>query len=418
VAELAAGREAALQQVREEDQEERFRVLYVALTRAQHACHVYALPPQRPRDARNNAPAAADPERSALDATLARLQSAMPGQPLAQAAPHVGWRADDWSWPDAHYGAAPAPDLTQLTARREPPRPMLEHTYSFTALVAGRSRGAQEETAADDENAARDDALAPLLPAEPAATADPRIAGLAHLRGADFGNAVHAVFEQRESGVALEAQHELIAASLRENAVKVPGGAAATDAAVAALATMIQRALDVPLAGDATLFNLEPVRQRAEMAFQFVLDAVSLRALREACARHGADGLLPANLPGTTLAGLMSGKIDLIFEHAGRFHVLDYKTNYLGDGLADYAPARLDAAMDEHHYGFQALLYTVALERYLRQRVPHYDRERHLGESIYLFVRACGLAPGLGIWRRRFDAALLDAVDTVFGGRS
>jgi exodeoxyribonuclease V beta subunit len=113
----------------------------------------------------------------------------------------------------------------------------------------------------------------------------------------------------------------------------------------------------------------------------------------------------------------MSGKIDLIFEHAGRFHVLDYKTNYLGDGLADYAPARLATAMDEHHYGFQALLYTIALERYLRQRLPDYDRERHLGESIYLFVRACGLAPGLGVWRRRFDAALLDAVDAVLGGR-
>jgi exodeoxyribonuclease V beta subunit len=417
VAELAGGRALALQQVREEDQEERFRVLYVALTRAQHACHVYALPPQRPRDARTNAGPCPDPERSALDATIARLQAATLDRPLAQSAPHLVWRADGWAWPDAHYGAAPAPDLRQLAARREPPRPVLEHTYSFTALVAGRSRGAQEETAADDENTARDDALAPLPQADGAVAPDARITALAHLRGPDFGNAVHAVFERREPGVMLEAQHDLIATSLRENAVKVPGGSAAVEAAVAALATMIQRALDVPLAGDATLFTLEPARQRAEMAFQFVLDAVSLRALREACARHGAADLLPANLPGTTLVGLMSGKIDLIFEHAGRFHVLDYKTNYLGDGLADYAPARLATAMDEHHYGFQALLYTVALERYLRQRLPDYDRERHLGESIYLFVRACGLAPGLGVWRRRFDAALLDAVDAVLGGR-
>lgn len=50
VVELAEGRAAALARVREEDQEERFRVLYVALTRAQYACHVYALSPLRPRD--------------------------------------------------------------------------------------------------------------------------------------------------------------------------------------------------------------------------------------------------------------------------------------------------------------------------------------------------------------------------------
>ena len=68
------------------------------------------------------------------------------------------------------------------------------------------------------------------------------------------------------------------------------------------------------------------------------------------------------------LRGLMTGKIDLVFEHAGRFHVLDYKGNWLGERLADYAGDALRAAMDHSHYRLQALLYTVAVHRLLRQR--------------------------------------------------
>ncbi len=77
--------------------------------------------------------------------------------------------------------------------------------------------------------------------------------------------------------------------------------------------------------------------------------------------------------------------------------------------------------MDAHHYRLQALLYTVALDRYLRARVPGYKRASHLGEAIYLFVRAVGIAPDgiaseLGIWRQRFDTVLIDAVDRVLAG--
>jgi len=53
----------------------------------------------------------------------------------------------------------------------------------------------------------------------------------------------------------------------------------------------------------------------------------------------------------------------------------------------------------------------------LRQRLPGYRRERHLGEAIYLLVRAVGLAPEAGIWRHRFDDALIDAADAALAGR-
>ena len=55
--------------------------------------------------------------------------------------------------------------------------------------------------------------------------------------------------------------------------------------------------------------------------------------------------------------------------------------------LDDYRPDRLPAAMAEHHYPLQALLYSVALHRYLRWRVRGYEPARHLGGVAYLFVR-------------------------------
>ena len=43
--------------------------------------------------------------------------------------------------------------------------------------------------------------------------------------------------------------------------------------------------------------------------------------------------------------------------------------------------------MQHAHYALQALLYTVALHRYLRWRLPGYDPERNLAGVLYLFVR-------------------------------
>jgi exodeoxyribonuclease V beta subunit len=98
--------------------------------------------------------------------------------------------------------------------------------------------------------------------------------------------------------------------------------------------------------------------------------------------------------------------------------VLDYKSNRLGARLSDYQPQALDAAMRAHHYPLQALLYTLALHRYLGQRLDGYTPERDLGDSWYLFLRAIGLRPGLGVWRRRWPPALITALDDAFAGAS
>jgi exodeoxyribonuclease V beta subunit len=236
---------------------------------------------------------------------------------------------------------------------------------------------------------------------------------LAGVRGTDIGNAVHAIFEHRQIGVPLPAQPALIAHWLDDAGVRRRDIAQAD--LVDALGARLQAALEAPLglrdAPTLALAQLPADALRAEMEFHFPLERVAMAALRQACAVHGEPELVPHGT--RVLSGLMNGKIDLIFEHAGCFHVLDYKGNYLGDTLADYRGDALRARMDENHYRFQALIYTVAADRYLRQRLGAHYRRAQLGECVYLFVRAAGLATDAGIWRHRFADALLDAVGAV-----
>lgn len=409
---------AAKAQYDAEGQDERFRVLYVALTRAIHACHVYALPPDRPADGKRHkdgTPSAArkDPERAPLDAAIERLlQRQQAGDDLGVTAPRLAWSTAGWPWQ-----AAPLPqaqdDAPARQARPLPAARPMAQVYSFSNLTRGAHAGALEDQAASDEAAppSADDALAEIAPR---AAAHPELLALAGVRGADIGNAMHAMFELRAIGQPMEGQRDLIDRCLREFGVRLDE--AGREAFIARLARRLQANLDTPLLPGLRLGALPAHRQLAEMEFHYALDDASMAALREACTAMGEPTLVPFASSGH-LRGRMTGKIDLILEHDGRYLVLDYKSNYLGEHVEDYLPGALATAMDAHHYRFQALLYTVALDRMLRQRLPGYTRERHLGEAIYLFVRAVGLGPDAGVWRHRFDDALIEAVDNALAGR-
>jgi exodeoxyribonuclease V beta subunit len=103
------------------------------------------------------------------------------------------------------------------------------------------------------------------------------------------------------------------------------------------------------------------------------------------------------------LRGYLSGSLDLVVRLNGaegqpRFLVVDYKTNWLapeGEALSawHYRPAALGAEMQSAHYPLQALLYMVALHRYLRWRLPGYDPQTSLAGVLYLFVRGM-VGPG------------------------
>ncbi len=385
---------------REEGQEERFRTLYVALTRAIHACHVYALPPERPQNPKVRAPKS-DPERAPLDAMLSQLLA--DGTPLSMS--HVAW--SEVGWPSGFTRlpadvAAPA----ERCALAEPVATPLRQRLSFSTLISGLRQANTEEAPADDEPV-----LAEQTIAEPGDdTPHPDLLALAAVRGTAFGNALHAAFEHRRQDQPLVEQKALLSRELREFGVRAQD--IRLDAVVAPLARRMDGALAAELLPGLRLGAVPPAKQRAEMSFHFALDSARLSRLRAAAATHGDPDLVPP-LAAEQLRGLMTGKIDLVFEHDGVFHVLDYKGNWLGEHLSDYSGAALRAAMDHSHYRLQALLYTVALHRFLRQRLPDYAPSKHLGAYIYMYVRAAGLASGAGVFVERFADALIHAVDAA-----
>ncbi len=119
-------------------------------------------------------------------------------------------------------------------------------------------------------------------------------------------------------------------------------------------------------------------------------------------AEHLSTGIF-----GVDLGGHLTGSIDAVLRLSGdaprggaSFVVVDYKTNRLHDHgtepmPGDYGAAAMRRSMVEHHYPLQALLYMVALHRYLRWRVPDYDPEVNLGGCAYLFLRGMS-GPGVG----------------------
>ncbi|TCT20964.1 UvrD-helicase domain-containing protein [Thermomonas haemolytica] len=400
--------------VARQEYEERYRMLYVALTRAIHACHVFTLAPAHPARAKLQ-----EVPLNALDLSALEADAEVEG---------IACRAG-WDAPEIVEDGVAAADASLRVARALPPPPPgplpLRHSFS-TLAGGGRHRITEEAGAAEDEALpAQADAATETDPANAAAsepTWHPELDALMGVAGTDFGNAVHALFEHRVPGRPITPDSAL--AALREHGVRPREGA--LERLAMPLARRLQAVLDAPLgdAGGPRLGALAAADLRAEMEFHYLLDGVSLRALRAACVAHGEPDLVPAREQ--ALAGLMNGKIDLVFAHGGRFHVLDYKGNRLGSGprasLEDYAPPALEAAMRASGYRLQALLYTVALERYLRERLGDtYQRKQHLGDCWYLFVRAVGLrlpdGTPCGVWRHRFDDALLDAVQAVLGAR-
>ncbi len=93
-----------------------------------------------------------------------------------------------------------------------------------------------------------------------------------------------------------------------------------------------------------------------------------------------------------SVRGFLNGSIDLVARVGERYLVVDYKTNLLAPpGVAPtawhYRPEAMAEAMAVAHYPLQAALYAVALHRFLRWRLPGYSPEAHLGGVGYLFLR-------------------------------
>jgi exodeoxyribonuclease V beta subunit len=183
-------------------------------------------------------------------------------------------------------------------------------------------------------------------------------------------------------------------------------------------ARAVDDVLDTPLADGLRLRDLDTPRRRNEVGFCYPIHGLTGAGLARAVPSLAVDEIATPRFTFAPRSGLMKGFVDLVFEHAGRYYLADWKTNWLGPAPDDYGPERIAEEMRRHHYDLQYFVYAVALHRYLRQRLPDYAYTRHFGGVYYFFVRGMTPATGMarGVFFDRPSASTIAALDAVFAG--
>ena len=211
-------------------------------------------------------------------------------------------------------------------------------------------------------------------------------------KGANAGTCLHSILEHWDF-VDEQALAVLVAREMVRYGVAGPDDGS-RDTRFAAVCCWLQQVVATPLVAADAVFCLADVGRRQRLdELEFCLPIQPLRATMInplLDARQGESGALDFS----PVSGYLKGFIDLVVCVEGRYYLLDYKSNYLGDLVDDYRPERLEPAMAAHHYDLQAWLYSLALDAFLRQRLPDYEPQRHLGGVFYLFLRGMTAADG------------------------
>ncbi|NNG21895.1 exodeoxyribonuclease V subunit beta [Telluria aromaticivorans] len=167
----------------------------------------------------------------------------------------------------------------------------------------------------------------------------------------------------------------------------------------------------LPPVGAALCELVDPV---PELEFWFPSERLDVARLDRLCRARIMKGIDRPTLPDRTLHGMLKGFADLVFEHEGRFWVLDYKTNALGPGDAAYTQAAMELGMAGHRYDIQATIYLLALHRLLRSRLGDaYEPRKQLGGAVFLFLRGIANPDTRGCCVLAPDLELLDDLEAL-----
>ncbi|MDX6688394.1 MAG: exodeoxyribonuclease beta subunit, partial [Baekduia sp.] len=433
---------AHVAQDHDEQRGEELRLAYVALTRAKHQAVIWWASTSNSRDSALGRlvfggaapPGRRDPEQAAAAARerFAALAAAAPGAIVLERALIARGARFSPQGPRAAALEAAAFD------RRLDPR---WRRMSYSAITAGayEARVASElEEAAGADDAPGDQPL-PLADAtgdEAALLAAGSL--LSDMpAGTRVGTLLHQVFEETDFA-ASDLTAELsarVAGARRGRTVDVGDPVVLVDGLRAAIETPLG-----PLVGDRRLRDLAAADRLDELTFELPLvggdrpdGELTLAAIAAVLREHVAAGdplggyaeRLADPMLKTDLRGYLTGTIDLVARIDGGYAIMDYKSNRLAAGgepltAWHHRPAALAEEMQRSHYALQALLYAVALHRYLRWRLPGYDADRDRPALLYLFLRGMtgpdtprvdGTPCGVFAWRP--PAALLPALSDV-----
>ncbi len=394
---------------------EDLRLLYVALTRAQHGCWLGVADLKRgnTKDSVVHRSALGYllgggqrlDESQALARWLADMQAGCPSievEPMPEAA-------------DQHY--VPPRNEASLLAARQPKRRAAENWWiaSYSALRISDSLAPGSDQSPDSPQAQKlfdDERLDPAAPREVPATS-----GDIHRfpRGPNPGTFLHGLLEWagREGFATVVEQPEALAATVggRCNLRGWKGW-------ISTLTDWLQHLLQAPLvleAGAAPVRLKNLAHYQIEMEFWFASHRVDVTELDSLVREYTHDGAPRAPAEGAVLNGMFKGFIDLTFEHEGRYYVADYKSNWLGPDESAYTEAAMTQAILDSRYDLQYVLYLLALHRQLKARLADYDYDQHVGGALFIFLRGVH-APSQGVTFARPPRKLIERLDELFRG--
>ncbi len=195
-------------------------------------------------------------------------------------------------------------------------------------------------------------------------------------KGKDTGNLLHYIFEEIE--FSNNANHDKIIDDQVNNL--------GFDADLKPfLKDWISECLNIFITNDLRLCDLHQDDVLKEMEFHFPVANLSVKELLSVVRVESENK--NSNLSEDKISGFMKGFIDLIFRYKGKYFILDYKSNYLGETEEDYAEETLMSAMKSSFYDIQYYIYSLALKKFLESRNPDTDFETVFGGVIYLFLR-------------------------------
>jgi len=417
-------------QARNEQLAENLRLLYVAITRAAHRCYV-VWPRTRTagssslaylihghdvaNDLENTDDIAAELQRhfSNLDpdeylADLQHLQQRSHGSIVVSPLPGKGVRR--WAPKDV--------DPDRLQVRRFDRR--LNKSWGITSYSSMVSHVRPDHELPDRDDVIGSDALnlEPGLVETSTHESGPEIPSLFLFpKGVTSGIFFHDVLENLD--------FSSFDKGIWQNLVRTKLSAYGFDSGwEPAVVTMLENLSGLVLSPQKAAFSLSAVDDSTrinEMSFYFPLKHVSPSTLTKIF-RDFSDHAVLKDFPQTMerltfspVTGLMMGFLDVLFEHNGRYYIIDWKSNFIG-GTADcYMKKRLNAEMRNRFYILQYHLYVLATHLHLKMRMPGYEYDNNFGGVFYIFLRGINAKMGsdYGVFEDRPDVELIDALEKV-----
>ncbi|MFV1884848.1 MAG: exodeoxyribonuclease V subunit beta [Balneola sp.] len=224
-----------------------------------------------------------------------------------------------------------------------------------------------------------------------------------HLKkGADVGTMLHNIFEKIVFN-----EPESLFGAIREETIKT----GLNEDWIPVILKLVSDSLEQQLVEGISLNKLEYGDYLPEIEFHLPSSSISYQKLIEII--RGTQDLEEES----SINGFLKGYIDLTFRFGGKYYILDYKSNHLGNSFEDYSREALGQEIIHSNYDVQYHLYTLALHRMLEQSVSGYDYESHFGGALYLFLRGVNPSdPGSGVFYHKPEKEIILSLDKLLKG--